>query len=85
MTQAALGVRVGLSRTAITNIERGRQRLLVDQLVRIADALSTPTEKLLPRSSAPRRTPPANDRVITAMPTVKRWVESLTDSARLGD
>jgi len=39
LTQTTLGSRVGLSGTTITNIECGRQRLLVDQLVEIAAAI----------------------------------------------
>jgi transcriptional regulator with XRE-family HTH domain len=41
MTQAQLAARVGLSRTSITNIERGGQVLLVHQLVAISEALNT--------------------------------------------
>ncbi|MGI3904022.1 MAG: helix-turn-helix domain-containing protein [Janthinobacterium lividum] len=39
MTQAQLAVQVGLSRTSITNIERGRQPLLVHQLCQITERL----------------------------------------------
>ncbi len=81
MTQAELGERIGLSRTAVTNIECGRQRLLVDQLVDIAEVLGVPPAELLPKvsSRAAQRTdsPPA----ITEMPTVERWIKAVKRSA----
>ena len=39
VTQEELARRVDLSRTSITNIEKGRQRILLHQLVDIAAAL----------------------------------------------
>ena len=48
MTQEALADRTGLVRTSITNIERGRQTVLVHQLVGIAKALGMPPAALIP-------------------------------------
>lgn len=48
MTQGELAHLIGLSRTSLTNIELGRQRILVDQLVEIADALHIPVASLIP-------------------------------------
>ena len=80
MTQAELGERIGLSRTAVTNIECGRQRLLVDQLVEIADALGVPAAELLPppraRNARQSDSPPS----ITEMPTVERWIKAVKQS-----
>ncbi len=39
MTQENLAKLVGLSRTSVVNIERGRQKVLSHLLVRLADAL----------------------------------------------
>jgi len=39
---------VGLNRTSISNIEKGRQRLLVHQLPVLARVLATTTDDLLP-------------------------------------
>lgn len=47
LTQAALAQHIGLERTSITNIERGRQRMLVHTLDRIARVLHCPTARLL--------------------------------------
>src|SRR5205809_314202 len=48
LSQAALAGRVGLSRTSVTNIEQGRQKILVHQLLAFAVALGTSPEALLP-------------------------------------
>ena len=50
VTQAEVGKRIGLSRTSITNIEKGRQKILLHQLYDIATALQTTPESLLPPS-----------------------------------
>jgi transcriptional regulator with XRE-family HTH domain len=80
MTQAELGKRIGLSRTAVTNIECGRQRLLVEQLIEIAEALDVSAAELLPKvpSRAARQTglPSSN----AEMPTVERWIKAVKRS-----
>lgn len=48
MTQAVLANEVGLSRTSVTNIERGGQALLVHQLLDLARALRISPQALLP-------------------------------------
>jgi transcriptional regulator with XRE-family HTH domain len=82
LTQAALGDRIGLSRTAITNIECGRQRLLVDQLVEIADALGVSAAELLPASRSHDARQSESSPAITEMPTVERWIKSVKQSSR---
>lgn len=47
VTQGQLGERIGLSRTSVTNIERGRQRLLIDQFCRLAEELGCERDDLL--------------------------------------
>jgi len=56
MSQADLGRRVRLSRTSVTNIERGRQHVSIRQLFDIARVLGLPPHTLLPepRSVLPR-------------------------------
>jgi transcriptional regulator with XRE-family HTH domain len=62
ITQEELGSRVDLSRTSITNIEKGRQRVLLHQMVEIAQALGTaPTELLDPFEPAQRPAPLRDD------------------------
>jgi transcriptional regulator with XRE-family HTH domain len=48
LSQEKLGGLVGLSRTSITNIEKGRHHLVVHQLLAFARALNVPPEALLP-------------------------------------
>lgn len=48
ITQGELAHVIGLSRTSLTNIELGRQRIFVDQLVEVADALRIPVASLIP-------------------------------------
>lgn len=50
LTQEALAESVGLERTSLTNIEKGRQRLLLHTFSRIATALRVSPTELLPDS-----------------------------------
>lgn len=48
LTQDELAQRVGLTRTSITNLELGRQKIQVHTLYAIAQALQLPIASLLP-------------------------------------
>ncbi len=48
LRQDQLAERVGLSRTSITNIERGRQKVLLHQVFLLAESLEISPEALLP-------------------------------------
>jgi transcriptional regulator with XRE-family HTH domain len=48
LTQEALAAQVALTRTSITNIERGRQKLLLHTWMMIAAALGVEAVSLLP-------------------------------------
>lgn len=50
LTQAELASAVSLTRTSITNVERGRQRLLLHTLCDIAAALAVTPSDLIPES-----------------------------------
>lgn len=52
VTQEDLAQRVNLSRTSITNIEKGRQRVLLHQMLEIASALDADPSTLVPPPSA---------------------------------
>lgn len=56
VTQEELAKRVDLSRTSITNIEKGRQRVLLHQMVEIAQALDAEPTQLIP-GPEPKPTP----------------------------
>lgn len=78
MTQQKLGNLVGLSRTSITNIEKGRQHVSLHHLYAIAGALEVSPEALLPSFSASEehssimdKLPPGTD------PKVREWAGKL--------
>jgi transcriptional regulator with XRE-family HTH domain len=48
LSQEKLGHLVGLSRTSIANIEKGRHHLVIHQLLAFARALKVPPAALLP-------------------------------------
>lgn len=52
ISQQQLAERVGLTRTSITNLERGRQKIQIHTLYAIAEALGVGPETLLPASPA---------------------------------
>ena len=78
MTQEKLGRLVGLSRTSITNIEKGRQHVSLHQLFAIAEALKVRPDALLPATAAvggdsgvTQKLPPDTDREIA------EWAEKV--------
>jgi transcriptional regulator with XRE-family HTH domain len=52
MTQNQVAERVGLTRTSITNIERGRQHIALHQLFLLASAVGVAPDELLPDQKA---------------------------------
>ena len=71
LTQEKLGRLVGLSRTSITNIEKGRQHVALHQVFSLAQALKVRPEILLPmtgESAGPswvaEKLPPGTDEKI---------------------
>ena len=78
MTQAKLGNHVGLSRTSVNNIEKGRHHASLHHLFAIADALQVSPEALLPD----RRKEPSTSNMATLLPAgmdkgVVEWAERL--------
>ncbi|SRR6266571_494059 len=76
LNQAQLGQMLSLSRTSITNIERGRQRILCHLLVEISNAVGVEARHLLP--SRPKH----SSELVEALPEYlsakeKRWIEEL--------
>lgn len=75
LTQDQLGERIGLSRTSITNIERGRQKVLLHQFFRLAESLGVSPDALLPNVPAAPQLPHIEQKLpknLTA--TEKEWV-----------
>jgi transcriptional regulator with XRE-family HTH domain len=48
LRQAELAEGIGLSRTSVTNIERGRQRLFLDQFAEICHVLKVAPSEMIP-------------------------------------
>jgi transcriptional regulator with XRE-family HTH domain len=48
LTQEGLAARVNLTRTSVTNIEKGRQKLLLHTLFDLAAAMKVPVAQLMP-------------------------------------
>lgn len=76
VTQEELARRVELSRTSITNIERGRQRVMLHQVVELAEALEAKPEELMPKDLG------NEDQALR--PDVARVIETLQSETREG-
>lgn len=81
-TQAELGRFVGLTRTSITNIERGIQRPPLHVIYQLAAAVGVPPTRLMPEpSSLP--TPPG---VLEGLDdSVAQWVRNMLEESRTQD
>jgi len=74
VTQEGLAKMIGLSRTSITNVERGRQKCLLHTLADIATALQTDAASLLP---GPTLRSSDLDDALKKRPTEERnWIKS---------
>ena len=77
MSQEKLAKLVSLSRTSISNIEKGRQRLLVHKLIEVALALGVRPGRLLPPLDAPGNL----DEILKQLPQdEKTWIEATVRS-----
>ena len=71
VSQEMLADRVGLTRTSITNIEKGRQKVLLHTLLEIARVLDLKPTRLLPDISRLSRIDVPPD----VSKNVSRWIE----------
>lgn len=77
LTQEELGKRIGLSRTSIVNIEKGRQHVALHQLFLISDALRVSPEALMPA----RESEAINSKISEKLPpdpALHAWVRKIT-------
>jgi len=77
LTQARLAEMVGLSRTSVTNIEQGRQKLLVHTLNDIALALAVDPGDLFPERLSSAAPPTNRDFPAGLSAPERHWIESL--------
>lgn len=83
LTQEELGARVSLTRTSITNIEKGRQKLLLHTLADIAHALRVEPVRLLPEGvQEPERE--LEDALKDRTDPERAWIKSAILGARKG-
>ena len=80
LTQDELAKLVGLSRTSVTNIERGRQRLMLDQFESLCSAVGKSSSELL-RNLTSMSNPNARARHhdLRSMPKVASFVNEVTN------
>lgn len=83
LTQEALASQVSLTRTSITNIEKGRQKLLLHTLIDIATALGTHPASLLPRLAG--KSQDDLDTKLDGLPAhTKDWIKTTVASLESG-
>jgi len=87
LTQEALGKRVGLSRTSITNIEQGNQHVGLHLLYELARAVGVRPVDLLPDEQAAGSAGPSLDDVLAGMrrsdrAKLKRDMQRLSEEDR---
>lgn len=83
LTQQGLADLVSLTRTSITNVEKGRQKFLLHTLADIAAALQVDPASLLPQSdgeSAQRLEEALKNRP----PAEKEWIKTAVSAAQKG-
>jgi transcriptional regulator with XRE-family HTH domain len=74
LTQAEVAEAAGISRTSLTNIEGGRQRILVDQLASICSKLNTTMDDVVPTGAMKQKKP--HDK-LTEIPVVANFLQSV--------
>jgi transcriptional regulator with XRE-family HTH domain len=82
LTQDGLASLVGLTRTSITNIERGRQKCLAHTLAEIAQALDVEISRLIPPLVA--EAPELHDALRNRPAAEKAWIMSTLAAAQKG-
>lgn len=81
LTQEALGKMVSLTRTSITNVEKGRQKFSLHTLADIAAALQVEPASLLPQRSA--ESDQRLDEALKDRPRAeKEWIKSAVSAAQ---
>ena len=80
LTQEALATLVSLTRTSITNIEKGRQKLLAHTIVDLATALKVSPATLLPENHSTGDGKKLDQLLKDRSPKERAWVKSILNS-----
>ncbi len=85
LRQDQLAELIGLSRTSVTNIEHGRQKVLLHQIFQLAEALKVSPEVLLPASGTPRVSPEIEQKLDKHVPaTARDWARRIVGPGTKG-
>lgn len=82
VTQGKLAEATGLTRTSITNIEQGRQKIQIHTLYEIAEALNIPPYALLPPFAKPQLGTIEESLLTQYAPDEREWVTSVLTSKK---
>lgn len=86
LTQAELAELVSLTRTSITNIEQGRQKLLLHTLYDIAAALTVKASDLLPEVIGTVEAEAFEQHLPGDLSNVEQeWIRSIVTGSKKGD
>ncbi len=86
LTQAQLATLVSLTRTSITNIEHGRQKLLLHTLYEIANALAVEPGTLLPPLTEFDKVKEIDQDIPADLSRDEReWIRSIVSTSKKGD
>ncbi len=80
LTQEALATLVSLTRTSITNIEKGRQKLLAHTVMDLAAALKVTPSTLLPENQSIGNDKKLDQLLKDRSPKERAWVKSILSS-----
>jgi transcriptional regulator with XRE-family HTH domain len=86
LTQEALAALVSLTRTSVTNIEKGRQKMLLHTLVDLAAALRVEPAALLPKSLSASSSGKDLEELLKGRPRkTQEWIKSVIRPLEEGD
>jgi transcriptional regulator with XRE-family HTH domain len=76
LTQETLAARVSLTRTSVTNIEKGRQKLLLHTFCQFAEALAVSPAALLPSPAVAANETPIDELLKGRPKNEREWIKS---------
>lgn len=82
-TQHDMACQVGLTRSSVANVELGRQRLMLHQVMAFADVLSIPSAELFGAGIAEHNTDVTKNQLRDEIHTLRRRVSELEGVLRL--
>ena len=75
LRQDDLAHQIGLTRTSVTNIERGRQKILLHHLFALAQALGTTPDRLLPKFNEIKESKLEElEQVVRSSASERKWI-----------